>query len=714
MKTKYIYSAALVLALAGCSEDELAELNSGITSNETVKVSASVGADTRLAVSDAGSQLAFAWEDTDKITIYNGTQATNFVIESESAGSSFATFSGTPRVPYREGETIFGVYNRRQNAANNGLDENGNLIIDLGDQTGELNDEYQYLFAQSTYSGSEEIPVAFNFKHLVSILKVNVTLPEGVSNLDKLTLFSGDYIVSKATVVMNTPVQGPWYYYNAGEIVADFSDESDRPTITSISVDHFEVKGNVATAYIYVLPAMTYSVGNNNWHNSAWMSPSFITQANGETYASANSFNYRDLEPGKMYVINTELKPVNTLSVGENEPVDDQDCYFTPENDGFYNFSFGDGTWSFSQNFGVYINGYYYLHAGDTYHLHNYQMSGSTINVSYAPCTEIDLNTLIAGEPNTTYFYSFTPTENGYYKMSENVSCHWGNINYWNGFAYLEAGKTYYGSYYFNNNENSASLVKAVEMQVTEGPTSLNEGVYVLSFIPQMSNYYLAQSGNASSSWLNLGYGALLLEAGSLYKLAVIVNEPNGTILRLSSTKVIEKMEVNVAYSPEEFGQMTYIPELSFVGDRCTTWYYVESINCSCSGTVWNWYEDYAINGFVHLYSVDDLTKFSLYNFHIYGEKSYVMLRRYEEETAELSIDEEYIVEPGHVMAYQFTAPEDGYYTIDRQQGVWSYWCRNGDYSQYFSAGDTDIIYVCVPEGENQENTIFKVSKVDE
>lgn len=708
MKTKYIYSAALVLALAGCSEDELAELNSGIASNETVKVSASVGADTRLAVSDAGSQLAFAWEDTDKITIYNGTQATDFVIDSESAGSSFATFSGTPRVPFHQGETLFGVYNRRQNAANSGLDENGNLVIDLGDQTGELNDEYQYMFAQSTFDGN----TTFSFKHLVSILKVNVTLPEGVSSLDKLTLFSEDYIVSKATVVMNTPVQGPWNYYNAGEIVADFSDEENKPTINSISVDHFEVNGNVATAYIYVLPAMTYSVGNSNWHHSAWMSPSFVAQANGENYVSINSFKSRDLQPGKMYEINTELKPTISLSLGENDAVADQDYYFTPEKDGFYRFAFSG---SYNHNFGQYLNGYYYLSAGNTYRLYIYNLHTSTINVSYAPCTEIELNTTLTGESYVTMFYSFTPSEAGYYGMSGNGKCSWSyDINN-NGVAYLEAGKTYYGTYYFyNNDENYASLVKAVELQVAEGSTSLNEGVYVLSFTPQISDYYQVQLENGTVAWYDLGYGAQELEAGITYKITVVVNGPNGSTINLSSTKAIENMEVNVAYSPEEYGKLAFIPEISYNGDRSTTWYYIDGYNCGWgSGSSMNYSSDYTINGCEHFTEVNEWSKRSISDFRIYGENSYFVLRRYEEETAELTLDTEYTIEPGHVVVYQFAAPEDGIYSIRYSQGEWNYW-SDWSTNRYFSAGDTDVIYVCVPEKSYDNTTIFTVSKVEE
>ena len=101
-------------------------------------------------------------------------------------------------------------------------------------------------------------------------------------------------------------------------------------------------------------------------------------------------------------------------------------------------------------------------------------------------------------------------------------------------------------------------------------------------------------------------------------------------------------------------------------------------------------------------------------DFYIYGDSSSVVVRRYEEETAELSIDEEYTVEPGHVVAYHFTAPEDGTYAISQFKGYWCFWYSEGRNSRYFSAGDTDVIYVCVPEQEDPGSTVFKVSKVEE
>ena len=61
MKTKSIYVAAVALALmaTGCSDDQLVQVQGPASEGHQVHVTASMGAESRLAITDTGKRLEF-------------------------------------------------------------------------------------------------------------------------------------------------------------------------------------------------------------------------------------------------------------------------------------------------------------------------------------------------------------------------------------------------------------------------------------------------------------------------------------------------------------------------------------------------------------------------------------------------------------------------------------------------------------------------------
>ena len=314
MKTIYYYSSAFVLALAmtACSDNEVIEsIPSVETSGQVVRAIASTGSDTRMAIDDDGTQINFTWDASDKFTVFNGTQATEFVIE-DGAGEAGATFVGKPAVAYKDNEILYAVYNKNANSANGySLDADGNMTIDLRDQNGQLSDKYQYLFAESTYDAASG-NVSFIFDNLVTVLKVNVELPDGVTKLDSLKLCSNNTLLGKASLVLSSPVQGPYGTHGAGSLISEGYEMSNYDPTNEITVRNVSVNGNIATAYFYVLPVSRlyfYDKGNSydGWEDNTYFRPEFIAYSGNDSYVSVKNLNNRGIESGKTYKLTTDL-----------------------------------------------------------------------------------------------------------------------------------------------------------------------------------------------------------------------------------------------------------------------------------------------------------------------------------------------------------------------------------------------------------------------
>lgn len=306
MKTKYLFSSAIILAtsLAGCSDSELAEITP-TESGQVVHALASTGAETRVSIVDNGSRLDFTWEDNDKFLVINGTQTTEFTLTS-GAGQTGATFTGSPAVPYQDGEELYAVFNKSANASNNyQLDSDGNMFIDLSGQTGQLSDDYQFLFAKARYDAVSQ-SVSFAFENLVSVLKVNLTLPEGVTKVDSVALQTNNGVFDRVKLILSNPITGPNGTHDIGEMIAYENDDNTYKRTNQISVNNVTVNNGVATAYFYVLSARGINQTYNH-ESSPYIRPDFVVYSDDNTLVSTTSFNDKEPKAGKTYNLESGL-----------------------------------------------------------------------------------------------------------------------------------------------------------------------------------------------------------------------------------------------------------------------------------------------------------------------------------------------------------------------------------------------------------------------
>lgn len=311
MKNIYLYSASLfMLACTGCSENEWLEAESAQenTPGQVVRVVASMGdPETRMVVHDDGTKIFSTWESNDNFIVFNaGPQATTFSLV-DGDGEVGAIFEGTPKVAYKDKEQLFAVY------AKNGytLDDNGNAVIDLGEQSGLLSDQQQILFAQSQFDANSST-TSFMFQNLVSVLKVNVDMPAGVTAFDSLTLVSNNSLVNKATLLLNNSLTNMNSEFVPGVLVNDGNDYNLQYS-NEITVKNVTVNGGVGTSYIHVLPVYRYyqHTDENNkpyyGYNNTYFEPNLIAYVGTQRYFSVKNYGGRTIETGKAYEVETPL-----------------------------------------------------------------------------------------------------------------------------------------------------------------------------------------------------------------------------------------------------------------------------------------------------------------------------------------------------------------------------------------------------------------------
>lgn len=299
-----------MLACTGCSENEWLEAESAQeeTSGQVVRVVASMGdPETRMVVHDDGTKIFSTWESNDNFIVFNaGPQATAFSLV-DGDGEVGAIFEGTPKVAYQDHEQLLAVYAKNGYA----LDDNGNAVIDLGVQSGLLSDQQQILFAQSQFDANSST-TSFIFQNLVSVLKVNVDMPAGVTAFDSLTLVSNNSLVNKATLLLNNSLTNMNSEFVPGVLVNDGNDYNLQYS-NNITVKNVTVNGGVGTSYIHVLPVRhfyEYTDEDNKpyySYNNTYFEPTFIAYVGNQRYFSVKDFGGKTIETGNAYELETPL-----------------------------------------------------------------------------------------------------------------------------------------------------------------------------------------------------------------------------------------------------------------------------------------------------------------------------------------------------------------------------------------------------------------------
>lgn len=307
MKTNIISIAAIALAgiLGGCSDryEELDQPHTPQPAGTEVRVGVSVEGQTRLSITDTGNQLIYTWQDHDSFRVYSmdNREGTIFTIdpEAERTNPSIASFVGTPANAYQEGETLYAVFD---GSGSYEMDAEGNLTLRIEGQSGQLDDRFQYLYGEAVYHEGQ--PINFTMKHLMTMLKLRIQVPEGVDRLQEVHVGSYSSLSTSATLVL---FQSPSDYdgtFQSGDVVNSYNNQNYASELT-IGGD-FEADANgIVTVYLYLLPVKGYGSG---WSTSSAFTPFFyVTDSTGATYVATASFARKQIEAGKTYQLTSPL-----------------------------------------------------------------------------------------------------------------------------------------------------------------------------------------------------------------------------------------------------------------------------------------------------------------------------------------------------------------------------------------------------------------------
>lgn len=321
MKYKYLISslAMMAMGLVGCSDDEIMVTSlPEVSGSQEIRIYASTGSATRLGITDDATRIKFTWDETDKFVIFNGSQATEFVIDPKSIDPTGAYFVGTPATPYKKGETLYAVYDKNANASNDySRDKDGNVNINLAGQNGSLSDQYNYLFGQTIFSSSDSLN--FVFDNVVTMLKVSIDLPEDVTSVDSIKLVNGNYkssynLRSSATMVLSKPVVSPnGNIHEIGSLIT--ADNGFWRSSETITVKPASMNKNTAVAYFYVLPTQLINWGGN-YEAEPDYEPDFVLYSGNREFVAVKDYGVRRVKGGRTYAMNT---PAYEIESFENE-----------------------------------------------------------------------------------------------------------------------------------------------------------------------------------------------------------------------------------------------------------------------------------------------------------------------------------------------------------------------------------------------------------
>lgn len=307
MKTIFQYGicAAAWLATTACSDEwsvQAPTIDAGET-QQVVRVAASLAPRTRMEVADCGSLFTYSWSADDAFTVFDALhgQQTLFNIEADSlsANGTSALFQGMPDQPYESGQTLIAVYNAQGgNTQPLSLDANGNLPLDLTGQNGTLRDDFQFLYGEATFEAGKQ--PGFFFSHLVTTLRLQIEVPEGVTEVHHVRLRSAN-LVPKATLVLNKAANDAENMFSIGDLVYSYSESGDAPGELNIDGSFIPTDGKVSL-YAYVLDAKLYN-DNKTYYNAGFSPTILMEDQSGQELVSVNLFPTRTDTKGGVYEV---------------------------------------------------------------------------------------------------------------------------------------------------------------------------------------------------------------------------------------------------------------------------------------------------------------------------------------------------------------------------------------------------------------------------
>lgn len=307
MKTRYYFESAVAvsLLLTACSQEVELPQPEETTPAQEIRIGATLGTETtRLGMTETDEHLQLHWTETDKLLVLNpqaGNEVTTFTID-EGVGERGATFTGTPQTAYTQGQKLYAIYNQHDNTVQ--FTENGDVILDISDQTGVLDERFMYMWGESSYSDGA---VNFSLKPITTILKVNLELPEGVEELSSVCLSDFDF-TTRGAFGMNSAQYGS----ESGSLTDEDLENSDKIEITG---SFQKTPGtNIVSVYIYAFSSkriggwvdengtMHYYTGTRDY------SPRITaSDAQGNIIVSSVLFGQKEVQAGKEYELNCPM-----------------------------------------------------------------------------------------------------------------------------------------------------------------------------------------------------------------------------------------------------------------------------------------------------------------------------------------------------------------------------------------------------------------------
>lgn len=238
---KIIFSLLATALLSACSNVE-DQVNPGGETGKDFDVTACKIAPTRVSYTEDDGTVTAQWEQTDLISIYadagtNPNRGTLKFVSYKGSDKSNANFKGHFD---RDVETSTQVYAYAQYP--NVYNQADAIVNDLHYQTGKLTGEgsattHDVLFATGTYNPDATEPMALTFERKMSLVKLEITLPDDVT-----------------TVPSSISVVGGGIYNNVSLNIADASLQSGELGAITIATDELTLTDHKLTVYAALYP----------------------------------------------------------------------------------------------------------------------------------------------------------------------------------------------------------------------------------------------------------------------------------------------------------------------------------------------------------------------------------------------------------------------------------------------------------------------------
>ena len=317
MKTSKLLNILITSALFVCScSDDLGfeQHTPDNTGRKTIRIGVSLaGNDSRLEYNETDSHFDLLWDVNDTLRVLNPScekEIVKFHLV-EGAGTSYGEFEGTVSDKYTKGDKLYALYHNA--LIETKVDDDGNVAINMSNQNGTLNDDFQIMYGETTYNG--ETFQNFELKHLASILKL--TIPTNVTLKDIVIDNAYEPYRTKGTLVLEQKPSDANYQFQTGDIVysTDVNGfENDR--LLKISGTFVPVNDTI-TVYYYLLETRNYSSNDKDWVNTPHMSPTFTAlDENKNVYASRNYFYPKTVGVGKVKEVRSGIFKVANFEGG--------------------------------------------------------------------------------------------------------------------------------------------------------------------------------------------------------------------------------------------------------------------------------------------------------------------------------------------------------------------------------------------------------------